>query len=115
VTKYYHGGSVGIRRFGHVLAPALTGVLSTADTGAHGVCRKDRVYVTTDINAAKLFASATKQPCVYEVEPIGTLEDDPDCNQKGFSFQCEKAKVKRIYRMSINEVNHFRQALGVEK
>ena len=111
--KYYHGGSLGIRRFAHVLPPVITGALSTADTGAHGVCRKDRVYITTDINAAKLFASANQQPCVYEVDPIGTLEDDPDCSQKGLSFQCQKARVKRIFRMSNEEINHFRQVLGV--
>ena len=67
--------------------------------GAQAVARKDRVYLTTDADAAMtiaLFAPRKGAVAVYEVEPIGAVEADPDCRTAGFSFQCASAKVLRV-------------------
>jgi len=99
-VKYYHGGFGGLCVGQLVLPPVITKVASTAAYGADKVCRRDRVYVTTNMEAAFLFAclhwSGTGK--VYEVEPIGELAPDPD-GVGDHSFECEKAKVVRVYRV----------------
>jgi hypothetical protein len=100
--NYYHGGFPGLRIGELVLPPAITGAASTASFGADRVCRRDRVYVTTEMSAAVLFAAGhpSTRGVVYEVEPIGQLEHDPDCMLYGMSFQCEKARVLRVIQLS---------------
>lgn len=95
---YYHGGPPGRQRGALLLPPNITGARTTADYGAGAVCRRDRVYVTTDINGALMFAAGQRRGVVYQVEPIGALEPDPDCTQAGLSFQCERARVLRIIK-----------------
>jgi len=100
MRKYYHGG-FGKLRVGDQVRPAIeTGVRSASDYGAEGVHRRDRVYLTTNPDAALIFAALSPCRCgtVYEVEPIGVLEHDPDCSELGLSYQCERAIVKSIYR-----------------
>lgn len=36
---------------------------------------------------------------VYEVEPVGDVVSDPDCNEPGLSFECERAKVIRVFEV----------------
>lgn len=112
MATYYHGGPAGIPRFGFVQPPSITGAKSTADFGAAGVCRRDRVYVTTSLPAAMMFASGHADPRVYVVEPVGELEPDDDCNEAGMSFTCVRAWVKSIIRMRDEEVEAFRAALA---
>lgn len=94
--KYYHGGPRGIwpRK---ILPPEITDAPSTAEFGAHGICRRDRVYVTTSYEAAQVFASFCPggRGAVYEVLPIGELEDDPDCTVPGLSYCCRAARIVR--------------------
>ena len=83
-TAFFHGGPRGLRE---VLPSSITGVPSTASYGAEGICRRDRVYVTTDLSAAIMFAAGNPfgAQAVYQVEPEG-LEPDPDCRVPGLSF-----------------------------
>jgi hypothetical protein len=92
----YHGGPRGLRR---ILPPSVTGAPSCVDYGAGHVARRDRVYLTTEIEAARLLGAHAPfhGPCaVYEVEPEGELEHDPDCDTPGLSWQCPSARVIRV-------------------
>lgn len=113
MTTYYHGGPAGIPRFGLVQPPSITGAPTTADHGAGSVCRRDRVYVTTRLEVAMLFASGHLEPRIYEVVPVGELEPDPDCDEPGMSFACLRARVRRIIKLSPRDVEVCRQALGI--
>ena len=90
----YHAGPVGLRA---ILPPSVTGAPSTASYGAAAICRRDRVYVTTDLMAAIAFASLVPPHgagAVYEVEPVNPVAD-PDCNLPGLSFEAESARIIR--------------------
>jgi len=89
--RYYHGGNAGLPIGQYILPPAETGADNMADLNP--LLRKDRVYVTKDIAGAMFFASRARNPIVYEVTPVGELEDDPDHNIKGIPFACPKAEI----------------------
>lgn len=74
----YHGGARRLDRVGLILPPARTGARSLAEYGGAGVTRRDRVYLTADSDVAHMFALMAGRGDVYEVEPIGDLERDPD-------------------------------------
>jgi rifampin ADP-ribosylating transferase len=96
--RYFHGGPAGLAE---ILPPTRTGVPSAAKFGAAHVCREDRVYITTDEKAAALFgalAPVRGDVVVYEVEPIGEIAPDPDCNEPGLSWECESARIVRVVR-----------------
>jgi hypothetical protein len=104
--RYWHGGPEGRGVGEFLLPPAETGARYTTgalacDAGA--VYRRDRVYVTTDRNAARIFAASWPRGVVYEVEPVGDLEPDPDCSEPGLSFACARARVLRVYFLSRKE------------
>jgi len=96
LTVYYHGGPPGLCR---ILPPSTTGAKGLGDFG-NPMCRRDRVYVTTDYDAALLFAAGSAALCavVYEVTPIGGLAPDPDCYTPGMSWECQEAAVVRVHR-----------------
>ncbi|WP_434029045.1 NAD(+)--rifampin ADP-ribosyltransferase [[Pseudomonas] boreopolis] len=98
MTIYYHGGARGRARGAFLLPPSTTGAPSLSQYGAAGVHRTDRVYITTSFEAALLYAAANRKGLVYEVEPLGELEHDPDCTVPGLSFQCERARVLRVIK-----------------
>ena len=98
-TKYYHGGPIGLKKGNFLLPPNITKRPSLSDYGAAGVHRRDRVYVATDINAAAMYAACHKNGVIYECEPHGTIEPDPDCTQPDLSFQCERAKVVKVIKI----------------
>lgn len=89
---YYHGGPRGIVGF---IRPAIeTGATSCSDYRAAGIHRRDRVYLTTNPNTALMYACGHKSGAVYVVEPIGSVENDPDwLGDPGVSVQCERAKI----------------------
>jgi hypothetical protein len=96
-VRYFHGGKRGLAVGGYILPPSETKVPSTPDCGEMGgLHRKDRVYVTTALVDAQFYAAASHDPIVYEVEPQGILEDDPDCLGPGRIYACEKAKNYRV-------------------
>lgn len=113
MSAYYHGGIPGLKVGDFVLPPSETGVPSNADYGAGEVCEKGKVYLTTDINAAKMFAAfyPLGDGWVYQVEPDGDLEPDKDCLDDGLSWQCKRAKVMNGAPVSKYELNLIRMAL----
>jgi hypothetical protein len=99
---YWHGGFGGLRVGDLVRPPALTGAPTLADYGAAAVCRRDRVYVTTEKEAAAIYAAMhpSGRGKVYEVEPLGELVADPDCDEAGLSYEVEEARVVRVFTLA---------------
>ena len=98
-TVYWHGGRGGMKKGQFILPPAITGAFSTAECGNH-VIDTHKVYVTTDFMIAAMFAAGVPKGDVYQVVPQGTLEEDPDCNEEGMSFSCDRACIVRRHRLS---------------
>jgi hypothetical protein len=111
-AAFFHGGPPGLRE---ILPPTRTGVMSTLDAArmatiepggdatlaarSEAVIRRDRVYLTSDPDEASLFASMNPsgQPgVVYEVEPIGDVEPDPDYSGPASVVHCRRARVLRV-------------------
>jgi hypothetical protein len=86
----------GLKKGEILLPPSITGkstLLQYAKQIApDGVQRADKVYVTTDVTSAELFAAVYPHGDVYKVRPHD-MEEDPDCTEHGLSFQCSKAEV----------------------
>ena len=111
-TRFYHGGPrklLGSR----ISPPVRTGAASTASYGAEGVCRRDRVYLTTDIEAAKIYAAMSPdgKGCVYEVRPVGEIEPDPDCKVPGLSYQAKEAIVVSRTKLRPATIKAIRQVM----
>lgn len=100
---YYHGGYGNLIAGDFVLPPTKTKSQSCADYGAEGICKRDRVYVTTDLNAAILYASFhwRGNGRVYEVEPQGNICHDADCSEEGLSYECDRAKVLSVVQAQL--------------
>jgi hypothetical protein len=98
-ARYFHGGVPGLRRGDLLLPPAATGTerTLTADVlDMGGRARRDRVYVTTGREVARVYAALAPDGALYEVEPLGELEADPDCAVAGVSWECPAARVLRV-------------------
>jgi hypothetical protein len=105
MARYFHGGKPGMVKGMMILPPAITGARCSSDYGAAHVHRRDRVYVVTAAEGALIFAALhqSMRGAVYEVEPLGLLEPDPDyAAAHGLdsveSFQCERARILRVVR-----------------
>lgn len=98
--SYYHGGVRRLKVGDRILPPKNTGAPSTARFGAAAVCRLDRVYMTSDQRAAGLYALLAPprgRGWVYEVEPLGLIEPDPDwLGNPGVSVCAPAARVLNI-------------------
>ena len=110
IARYFHGSNRGLKVGEYILPPSETGRESASDFGAQIVHRKDRVYVSTRQRDAELFASANREPVVYEVEPEGEVAPDPDC-KSGASFTCAKAKIIAIHKISGKNIKKARKVL----
>jgi len=110
---FFHGGVPDRLPGQHILPPCTTGVRSTALYGASMVCDPSQVYVTTDIQAAMLFAAGhpSGRGAVYLVKPVGKLAADPDCKQDGLSYSCGKAEVVKRIRVKNKIMRKARAAL----
>jgi rifampin ADP-ribosylating transferase len=97
-TRLWHGGAPGLSVGGRILPSCMTGAPSNADYGGGAVCRRDRVYLTVSREQAAFYAALhpSGRGQVYEVEPVGEVVPDPDCNEPGFSWEAEEALIKRI-------------------
>lgn len=104
---YYHGGPRGLRT---ILPSSQTGVRSHA-AEISKICRRDRVYVTTDFSAALLYAACHDRGVVYEVMPDGVLEPDPDCSEPGLSWECRAAAVIRVHKPKGKHLRMARKAI----
>lgn len=98
--RYFHGGFPGLKPGNFILPPTLTKAPSCSQFGATGVHRTDRVYLCTHQIGALIYAVLypTGKGVVYECEPVGEVEPDPDwTGPAGVSVQVEKARVVRVY------------------
>jgi hypothetical protein len=109
-TRYFHGGNRGHKVGAYILPPSNTGSKSASDFGAEAVHRKDRVYVTIAVSHAEYFASEKPDPVIYEVQPEGKIEPDPDCNS-GVSFACPKAKIIVIHEIPNDTIEKYRKMM----
>ncbi|MET4696675.1 NAD(+)--rifampin ADP-ribosyltransferase [Endozoicomonas lisbonensis] len=98
---YWHGGKGGMKPGQMILPPSITGAKHMGEFGNHHH-DANQVYVTTQYGAALMYASGVKKGDVYEVEPIGELRTDPDCEHHELSFSCDKARIVRRYKLSEN-------------
>src|SRR4051812_12026960 len=98
---YYHGGVPGLYPGDVLLPPAETGAESQADYGNY-LTDRHRVYLTTDLKLAAVMAGTLRvrlgQPGdVYEVEPLGPVEHDPDyAGTDGASVATTRALILRV-------------------
>ncbi|WP_413808178.1 hypothetical protein [Streptomyces sp. OE57] len=98
-VRYFHGGVPGLAPGGLLLPPEMTGTewTLTADVlDMGGVARRDRVYVTTGREVARVYAALFPDGALYEVEPVGELVADADCLVPGVSFEVPAARVVRV-------------------
>jgi hypothetical protein len=93
MSIYFHGGPRRLKPGGRILPPDQTGALTVADLAGtpadmqaqiERVHRRDRVYLTTNYDAARLWAGLhpdgdqRRGGSVYRVQPEGAVELDPD-------------------------------------
>lgn len=113
----WHGGAPGRAVGDYILPPSTTGLAftrieSTVNQGATDPIaqRRDRVYLTTELDLARVFASDWtidgSDPgygWIYEVEvDPNELEPDADLlSLPGVSFQCGSALVTRIWQRDV--------------
>jgi hypothetical protein len=107
--RFYHGGDDGLK-VGEDILPSKD-IGKNNMIGKNPLWRDDRVYLTKNIGDAWCFAARSKIPRVYEVTPLGDLEDDPDFPTKGVSFQCPKAKIIALYDEPPGIVEYCREIL----
>lgn len=98
--RYFHGGIPGLKPGDLLLPPDTTGTERTLTTygeqlGSNAV-RRDRVYVTTGRDVARVYAAFHPDGALYEVEPDGDTTPDPDCTVPGVSWECPAARVLRV-------------------
>lgn len=116
---WYHGGPAGLRKW--IRPPTETDAKDTvtilADSGLDtSVVRRDRVFLTSSYDAAVMFAAVHRKPMVYEVEPFGEVEPDPDFyGEPGVSVQTTRARIRRTIRPSGRLVTAIRRVLAGEE
>jgi rifampin ADP-ribosylating transferase len=116
-SPLYHGGYGGLSVGQLVLPPNKTGAPSTASFGAAAVCDRNAVYVTSNFEAAMMFACAhpSGRGKVYEVEPIGDLVDDIDAVGRDYAFACPSARVTRVFKIKGKIIRNFQRAMLTEQ
>lgn len=102
MSGWFHGGVPGLYPGDMIRPPSETGAATQADYG-NPVCDRGRVYLTTDLRVAALMAGTYRmrgeqRGDVYEVEPVGDLEPDPDYHgdDERLSVSAERAQILRV-------------------
>lgn len=117
---YFHGGVPGLKLGDRILPPSRTGVLAAADFAAdHGIetghVRRDRVYLTTEIGEASVFAAMhpSNRGEVYVVEPLPPVEPDPDYLGPGRAswMAAEALVIRRLGGLDLAERERIRATL----
>lgn len=99
MTSYFHGGVPDLGPGDLILPPDESGSPTTADYGAALVCRRDRVYLGSDVSIAVVYTAMhpSNRGGLYEVEPIGDVEPDPDwAGEPGLSVAAPRARVVAV-------------------
>lgn len=108
---YFHGGIPGLKP-GQLITPHEPNVVDGCRVCAMkaagqqprvpglGVvdpltARPDRIYITTDREYARFYASKYPRGDLYTVEPVGDME--PSTEDHFPSWTCEAARVRHIY------------------
>lgn len=114
--SYYHGGVIGLRVGDLVLPPSESAsAWCLADVDDEDLRRRmaevhsrDRVYMSTNLNDAVLWAGCYPQGTrrrggdVYRVEPVGEVEPDPDYQgDDGASVCAPRARVVGIVKTGV--------------
>jgi len=112
--KYFHGGVRNLKIGGEVLPPSITakqtlGPFIPDDYKAIKHYRYDKVFVTTDLNAARVYASSYPLGDVYEVAPKGEVTPDPDAPEIG--FMCDSAEVISVVQRKVKFRLHRLEAM----
>lgn len=109
--ELYHGGPAGLVE---IKPPVETGARCASDYGAAHVHDRRKVYLTRSFEDALVFAcmAPAKAVSVYLVEPVGSIEPDPDCLVNGHSVCCERAKVIAERRVSRAQLRRFRRGFA---
>lgn len=103
----YHGGARWLDRKGVILPPSRTGAPCGSDFGGAGVHRRDRVYLTSSLDEARMFALLAPPRgggTVYEAEPIGDTEPDPDYSGPAVCVQVPMARIVRVVDRRVREL-----------
>lgn len=102
--KFYHGGVKNLAIGDFILSPVVTGqstlgqYVSDADA-QKGHNLPNKVYITTDLNAARTYASVKPKGDVYVVQPIGDIGADIDAPE--ISFTCDKAVIVSVVQRNV--------------
>lgn len=108
ITRYYHGGKPKMKEESYLLPPSETGkptlLQYSRQIDPNGVQQEDRVYLTTDYSTARLYAMGYPNGGTYRAIPDLPLEDDPDCLEKGLSFQTPQARIVSMNTPILNWV-----------
>jgi len=117
--RYWHGGAPGRHVGDLLLPPDETGVTPVAAFCPEGLdashVRTDRVFLGSDRSIAQLFAAMHPSGAgvVYEVEPAGEVEPDPDyLEEPCLSWQVSRALVISVHPLPETEIARIRWAVG---
>jgi hypothetical protein len=117
VTGYFHGGFPGLEVGDLILPPSVTGTPTTADFAATPVCRRDRVYASTELRVARVYAALAPfggHGDVYEVALEDPIEPDGIENGVGGDSVCApSAIVIRIVECHV-DLHVARQEIAAE-
>jgi hypothetical protein len=96
--RYFHGGNAGLEIGDYIRSPAETGAKQNGSVPSH-IRGKDHIYMVRELVKAAPWAAHHPNPIIYEVEPEGDVEDDPDVDEPGLSYRCPKAKIVAIHHV----------------
>ena len=107
---YFHGGKRGLKVDDYILAPSITGVSQNGEVPEE-IRGKDHIYMVRNFVEAAPWAAQHSDAVIYEVEPEGTIEDDPDVKKPGLSYRCPKAKIVAVHEIPADMLSAARNLL----
>jgi hypothetical protein len=126
--RLWHGGAPGLRA-GELIEPRPEGDTRHLLDGCptceamkfgdrpKGMARVDRVYVTTDREYARLYASGYPRGALYRVEAVGEMEETTEDDDPYPSWATTSARVLSVYdavvRLSEREARRLMRRAGI--
>ncbi|WP_354116524.1 NAD(+)--rifampin ADP-ribosyltransferase [Bradyrhizobium sp. LA7.1] len=98
---YFHGGNASLKVGQYILPPSETGASQNGSVPSH-IRGKDHIYMVRDFVEAAPWAAHHQSPIIYQVEPEGNVENDPDVEKPGLSYRCPKAKIVAVHNIPAN-------------